>query len=524
MRADAPVPRQWAALAGVLALAIVMRWLGYTGFFGSDGITYLINAWRPLDGDWRVDDYVGANRFGVNLPMAAFGAVFGRTEFAAAAYALSCSAAEVLLVTWFSTRHFGLRVGVAAGVVMATLPNHVHFAGQMLADPPLALSISAAFVLFFEAERRHWTPGYFLAGVAAGLSFWIKPVTQFVYAVLLFYPLLVRRWDHRWLWMVVGMLLTMAANFVLFMVLTGDFWFLLEAIARRRRTGYLAAGMEAGSISTHPAVYLHYLFVKIYHTGLLAYAALIAGLLILRRRLPVSAVDGGAVPAVRFVLLWGLGLLTIMSLMPAGLDPLVWVPKQINYMTIFAAPLSVLAGLGLAALRRPWNHLALLGAAAVGIGFALLLQANTSVFTANSWRTLDYVREHPDKTVHVMSNATQAAKFESLLYGRDVQSRLGVAKDVVGSPSSQDRIVVIDPETFGWDSRRPFARLVDVPSCWVGIDTLRGNPRGAGVAFVRALRRAAQVLPGSVGRAADQRLERLSEPRPAQVYRVPAGC
>jgi len=68
-----------------------------TGVFGSDGVTYIATAFHLLDGDWTVSSYVGANRLGVNLPVAAFAQVFGRTVWDAALYSLLTSLGEVAL-------------------------------------------------------------------------------------------------------------------------------------------------------------------------------------------------------------------------------------------------------------------------------------------------------------------------------------------------------------------------------------------------------------------------------------------
>ena len=54
-----------SVFAAVMLVAIFCRWLGYTGYFGSDEVTYTDSAFRMVNGDWRLDGYVGANRLGV---------------------------------------------------------------------------------------------------------------------------------------------------------------------------------------------------------------------------------------------------------------------------------------------------------------------------------------------------------------------------------------------------------------------------------------------------------------------------
>ncbi|MCY7316788.1 MAG: phospholipid carrier-dependent glycosyltransferase [Rubrivivax sp.] len=510
-----------STLLGVVVVAAFVRWLGYTGFFGSDEVTYIASAFRVLDGDWTVDDYVGANRLGVNLPMAAFAALLGRNELGAAASSLLCSLGEVLLVTWVAWRMAGQRAALCAGLLMATLPTHVHFAGRIMADAPLALTITAAFVLFYEAEARRWSTGFFLAGVCAGLSFWIKPVTLFVFSVLLAYPLLVRRFDPRWLWMVAGLLFAMAINGLLYLALTGRFWFVFENMQERRQSGYLEAGAAAGEIHSDAADYLVFLFGKIYHTGLLGYLA-VAGALVLMRRRWSDHTKGAGQGAL--LACWGLGMLLLLSLLPVSLRPLILIPKQTNYMLMFLAPLCVLGGMALAQLKPVGAAVLLAVACGVGVVFALALQASVAVFTANSMATLQFARDHKETPLHVMSNAWRAALFEGLVSGGAATPVLSIEQALSEPARAAERLVVIDPETFAWDLSRPFPDAASVPACWQPVQTFQGQPTAVGVRFFQLLLAAAAALPPSPRAALLGPLQRLTQPRPAQLYRLPPGC
>lgn len=513
-----------AALTAVLVVAVFARWLAFTGFFGSDEVTYTGAAFRMLDGDWTVDQYVGANRLGVNFPVAGFAWLFGRNEGAAALYSLLSSLGEVSLVTYAAFRMFGSRAALFAGLLMATLPGHVHFAGRLMADAPLCLTITAAFVLFYEAEARQWTLGYFLAGVCAGLSFWVKPAAIFIFSVFVFYPLVARRIDWRWLWMPAGLLAAIAGNFLLFLALTGNFWFLVEAMAARSSSGYLEEAAAAGSKLDSPLIYLQYLFLKVYHTGLLGYLALAGavGLFLRRRTLP-----GGHLAA-SYAVFWACGLLLVLSVMVVRTNPLMFVPKQVNYMLIFMAPLCLLGGLALA--RLPTRLGAAVAALAAGLGlvFAVLLQGSVAVFTANSWGTVRHAQAHPEADVFVMSNAFRAAEYEALIGGGGPGPRVRHIAELVQTNQAEppagadraERFAVIDEESFSWDSDRPFRHPTDVPSCWVAVGVIQPEMHGIGVTALQAAATLTAGVPG-VG----DRLQRMSHPRPARVYRVPTqGC
>ncbi len=520
-------------LLAVLLAALGLRLLAYTGFFGSDEVTYVESAYKLLDGDWRVDDYVGANRMGVNLPMAGFAALFGRTEAAAAAWSLLCSLAEVGVVAWVGRWMVGTRAALLAALLMATLPVHVHFAGRIMADAPLALLVTLSFALFYVAEQRRSLAVQLLAGVCAGLSFWVKPVTLFIFGVLLLYPLVVRRVEWRWAGYALGMALALAANGLLMWGLTGNFWFVIDAMRARSESGYLEETALAQQSSHAAGLYAQYLFVKIHQTGLLGYLAA-AGLAVLvwhRRKAAAGevsreAVPGSAIPsdAVRYLLLWALGLVLLLSLLVVSLRPLMLIPKQVNYMLLFAAPLCLLGGVALAALPRLWRRVTAATAAALGALLALLLQGSVAVFTANSLGTVQLAATQDDKAYFVMSNAYRAAVFERWVGRTDVTAHVfPMGQAVQRADDGRARWAVVDAQTFSWDGARPFASPDAVPACWQAAGTVQPVYRGVGVPLLRGLAAVADNLPAPVGPALVQRLGQVAEARPARLYLLPAG-
>ena len=516
------------AMAWVLLFAVLARALGYTGYFGSDEVTYTEQAFKLLDRDWTVSEYVGANRLGVNFPVAFFALLFGRNEFGGAIYSLLSSVVEVGLVTWVAYRMFGKATAVFAGLLLASLPTHIHFAGRLMADAPLCLTVTAAFVLFFEGEVRRSSVAYFSAGLFIGLSFWIKPpVTVFVAAVFLTYPLAVRRLDLRWSWVFAGAAIGVALNCLAFWLMTGNFWYIIEVTRARQASGYLEAGVAAGDMTTNADYYLWYLFGRIYHTGLLGYLALLGLVLAWRARDSLSAPVGFGL---QYASLWALGLVVILSLSPVSLNPVILVFKQTNYILIFVAPLCLLAGWGLSRLPIRWATVIAAVCVSAGLVFAALLQGSIALFTANSWATLQYVQAKPGVTFYVMSNALRAARFQKLTQGADLEPRLRPIKELIlprpgsvqpAAAAPGEVFAVVDEQSFSWDGSRPFARPGDVPVCWVEIDRLHGSPEGLGVALLRTL----VAVPGLSGSSIGARLQQLASPLPARVYRLPAaGC
>src|SRR5204863_6272166 len=92
----------WSGLFATIVLAIAARLLFFTGFFGSDEVTYTKVALNIANGVWRVSDYIGSLRYGANLPSAFFLSVLGPSEFSANLWPLLCSVGEVVLVFVFA--------------------------------------------------------------------------------------------------------------------------------------------------------------------------------------------------------------------------------------------------------------------------------------------------------------------------------------------------------------------------------------------------------------------------------------
>ena len=532
---DAPAPgvdlgrwsgSDWQLWLVVMASGLVLRLVFYTGYFGSDEVTYTLAAFNLLHDNWAVAAYVGSNRYGINLPVAGFAALFGQNEFAAALYSLVCSLAEVSLIFHFGRQMLGRRAGFSAAAVLAFMPIHVHSAGRLMADAPLALAITASFLFFWAGEARNRSVAFAWAGLAAGLAFWVKPHAMLYLGVFLTYPILFRRWNWKWAWMLAAFAAVVLANNCLFWALTGNPFFLLEAIHARQTSGYLESGTASGSITDHPLYYLVYFFGRIYHTWLAAYLAVVAVALWLKvggRGTVSRALE------IRYLVWWAFGLVLLFSLFLVSWRPLLFIPKQTNYMLMFAAPLSLLAGHALAQLSgaRFWAATALmLVPSAVLAG---MQQNSVRVFTANSNAALDFARSHAESEVFVNTNAFRAATFNNLVRPNAPIINIRFIGDLKSAQSDHgpgrtrtQRYAIIDTETLSWGTDEPITSIAAVPACWARVGALRPSGTGSGTSMLQAFRPVAAMLPSGLRDMATRKLEDLTRPAPAYVFEVPA--
>lgn len=516
-------PADTAGLVLLLLLASGLRWLFFTGFYGSDEVTYLESAVGVLDGSWPPSDYIGSLRYGVNIPMAAFMQLFGVSELAAGLWGLCTSVGEVALVFVAARLFWGRPASWLAALCLALMPLHVHFAGRLMADAPLAFFLTLLFVSTWMAEQRGQRVAYLAAGLALGSLYWLKDAVFFLSLPMLgLYVLLFRRWHWRWLWMALGALLVVLASCTLMWKVHGDFFHLYTV--GQRSLGRLGPGS-----STAPGYYLGYLLLDIRHTFLLFFLALGGVLLMLRdaagRRGLLARPEG-------FVLLWAGGFLVALSLLKL---------RQVNYMLIFAAPLALLAGYFLAQLRpvaqRALLSLLLLG----GLVLSAFEQQAVQAFVANSRATVTFAQAHPQALVFASTGATRADTYDRLLASQPLpapplQSLTRLNEVLAGDIAPQwpgpgsaisEAYAVMDPQTMGWGHRENSnwePRLASTClSRAAGVD-FTPAPMGSGRHVVDATLALARGLPEALSRPITAKLLATLRPRPATVFRVQLPC
>ncbi len=523
-------PLDWLCLAAVIAVATAMRLVFYTGFFGSDEVVYVQTAAHIASGDWQASDYIGATRYGMNLPVALAIHLGGLSETSANLWPFLCSIGEVALVFVIARWLWNTRAAVLSAGLLALLPLHVHFAGRMMADPPLALflTLSVALLLRLSQSGSLWTA--LAAGLAWGGVFWVKESVALLYVPIFFIlGLYLFRFNGRWRWIVTGIGLALAANCGLMAYVAGNpfhvFAVMKGAVAK-------VIGLP---LHTSPGFYLRYLFLDIRHTFLLGYLAaaamLLYGVQFFRTR--------QTAPGTQFVFLWVVLLVGMFSLAVVSFSPIKLVMKQTNYMLIFSGPLALLAGWFLASLpSRIFAPVATL-AVSGSVLLAALEQQAVTVFTANSKAAYAFLRHHPSLYLLGTTNNERAVLFYALMQDRtDLHDRAQSLGEMPTSPASPDTptnwaaqaaagnvYAVLDLQNVDW-GRSPgsIRRLADVPACWVPVATLTPDNLGSGHWMVQGLFNLGALLPAGLQRTYNTALQPVTRPAPAYLFRVASLC
>lgn len=428
-----PAMSRWAVLTAVLILAFGLRVVFFTGLTGSDDTVYVTRGLETARGLWLPSQYVGDLRYGVNLPIAAFVTLFGANLVSVHAWAMLCSLGEITLVFLLGLRVWGLRAAGLAALVMAVTPLHVHAGGRMLADAPLAMFITLAFVAFYFAERGRVLL-YGVAGLAIGLSWWIKPHAIIFAAAFPLYAVLTGRWRQQWFWVALGAAVAIALEWAMFGAKFGDPLYAVHAMLDGINSDYVQKDSPWGdSAAFH---YFRQMFLDGRDLALAPAFALLAVIAMLRSRSARDLTGGG------YVLLWGLSLLALFSFTPFSFSPFKLIPKQDNYALMFFAPIALLAGFRLSLLRpNVLRWVAVLAVTLLGMALAALPQYQARLTQVTLRPVIAYAVAHPNVPVYLPRLALNLMHAERLLLGetelppnarplRDVMPAVGNPREV----------------------------------------------------------------------------------------------
>lgn len=509
---EEPRNRQWMTLVLLLLFGLSLRLIFYSGFFGSDEVTYTERAVAWLLGDRSIPEYVGANRLGITLPVAAIMSVFGRSEFTANLWSLSCALGELLLVWLIGMRLGGRSLAIAATLLLALTPLHVHYSGRLHADTPVSffMTLSAAAVLL---GRNDKLLGAMISGVAAGFVFWIKPpVVIFSFVIVILMALKRKTTAHYLVWGA-GAALVVAMNLAMMWIYAGDPFFVLKAMSKR-----LDLFVDMRDLDRRPHAYPVWLLADMRFTWLLGWFALLG--------MVTGCRDANLRPMAINIMTWLIGLVLIFSLWPASLKPFDFIFKQSNYLTMFLAPAALGGGLLISRLRPVTRIVVMTIYGIGGLFLSALLQADIQTFTANARSVPDFIKQEPDATYYVGMVGQMAVDFDNALAARDRSelTRQNVKALVEASSATREvkAIMVLDPISGPHRRDPPLSEISPDMTCWKSVGSIQPSELSTfarlAVWFVRA---ALKSLPVSTLRA---KLDSFMLLEPASVLKLDAQC
>ncbi|MFT5643464.1 MAG: 4-amino-4-deoxy-L-arabinose transferase-like glycosyltransferase [Janthinobacterium sp.] len=519
--------REWLLLAALLTAAVGIRFLFLNGVFGSDDLVYLSRAVQISEGDWASANYSGSLRYGFNIPAGLLIHWFGINLNAAILWPLLCSIAEIAAVYLLALSLWGRRAALYAALILLAMPLHVAVATRIHADSVVSFFLTLSFVLFYFAEKYRSFALYFFTGIAMGLVFWSKEGAVVTLLAFFIYPLIWRKFEPRWALVIGGGLVMLCAHFALMAFVAGDplhaFKVVMHHLNQSHVQGANVLDDKAWYFEDDAWYYFKYLLIDIKHvwlSGLIVTAALCA--IFLRRR-PLATAERG----VYYVAFWLLSLLVVLSFMPVSLAPLKLVMKQPNYLTLLLAPMALIAGFQLARLARGPRLVLLIVTLAGGLLLAGLEQQAWRVFTSNSKAGVAFAVANPGVQIIGSINNQNMAGVYSIL---NQDPALGRQFHLIGemphrAQKKEDHrapavaaFAILDGETMDWGNNAVTVR--QPPACWEKVRRLSPLGFGPGRQMTDMLANVSAWLPASMQERLQSRIETLSEPRAAILYRV----
>jgi 4-amino-4-deoxy-L-arabinose transferase-like glycosyltransferase len=510
----------FAILIALIVSAAAIRLAFMNGPFGSDDLTYLERAIEISKGIWSSANYNGALRYGFNIPAGLAIYLFGINVFAANLWPLLCSVAEIALV-YITARHiWGRHAAMCAALVLILIPLHVGVATRIHADPVVAFFLTLSFVLFYFAEqaRNRWL--YFSTGLAMGLVFWTKEIAVVTVFSFLFYPLIWRRAERKWLYVIGGGFTMLVGHLILMYFVSGDPFHAFKVVL-----GQLTRGFIQGGTPSEDGVwyYFRYLFLDIKHTWLSGIVAAIAVVVVAHRWFKTKKIDAGTL----YVWFWLVTLVGILSFMPVSISPIKFVMKQSNYLTLFLAPLALLAGYQISRLSTVPAMSLLAVMLGGGLFLSALGQQDYRVFTSNSRAVVEFARANPQSAIVGSVNNDNIATIYSYLYhdpglatrvGDMASMRQPAPTHNANRNSATKDYAIRDRETMQWGSGA--VNLEKAPRCWEEVKVLTPTGFGLGLNFLKLIVAFIDTLPERIQDRLKPPFERLLKPSPATVYRV----
>jgi hypothetical protein len=509
----------WLTLTFLLVASFAIRMLFFNGLFGSDDTVYLGRSIDVANGVWNGANYNGSLRYGFFIPEGLLLRVFGINEFTANLWTLFCSLAEILVVYLFAFQLWDRRTALFVGLVMASFPLHIALATRIHADSVVCFFITLVFFLFYFGEKLNSRSAYLFCGISMGLVFWTKELAIITILPFFLYPLLFRRINGNWIYVVIGGVSLLLLHFAFMQWIAGDPLHLLKVVTGQVNRNFV----EAGQGDDSAWYYFKYLFFDIRHTWIAPFFIFPFIFLAVRGSLGSSINCYGDL----YVLFWLASLLVFLSFTPVSFHPLRLAMKQSNYLSIFLAPIAMISGRQIANLPK-WASLSVISVVVMGgVGLGALQQADYRVFTSNSKAAVQFSEAHPHAWILGTENNARIAQEYSNLMGSDNLSQLfytfdfkfaqGDATSMI-SQKGDDGYLIVDQQTMYWAN--PMAKLSYPLACWREVDRLTPTGFGAGKYVVDWLIAMVQYLPVPLRQKLTPPLQALSQPKPAIVYRV----
>jgi hypothetical protein len=363
--------RDWSgvALAGIVGLGLLLRWVSFHGFSGSDDRAYAELAHALATGSYPAfdaDASVFQNRIGLVAPVAGLIHAFGTSEWVFVLYPFAISTASILLAFLFGRALFGTAAGLVAGAMIACLPIEMSMATELVPDLAATFWANVGVFAVWRATQAGAVRRALALGALAGLCFgvaWLHKLSIAYLAPFVGGVLLVECWRRPRLGAAAlagtaaASLGVLVAESLAYAALSGEAAFRFASLSRNFERTQVYWFVEGGRFGWESGHYTEALLQRLFVRGPeriflsrayahLPLAALLVSLIALRMRERRLAFCG----------LWFGSLLLLFNFATTSLEyykPLVLFQR---YLYPLVLPAALLTSGWLVSLRRGGRH------------------------------------------------------------------------------------------------------------------------------------------------------------------------
>jgi len=434
-------------LAGFLRI-----WLS-SGAGGSDGVVYVTEAYKFILGTYEAPTYIAQLRIGTILPIALTFKLFGVNSYTMFMWPLMASLINIVVIYLIAFQLFGRRIALFASLCASFFPLDVRMGGVSLTETSLILMLSFSvlfYLLAFKSEdQRKKVTLYLLTGLFVGLGALNKHPAIMILFFFAIHSILNKNSVLNFLYILLGGFVVFIFENIYLYFVSGDFLFLYHMFAK-----VMDVNRQSKFIHDNLMCYPYYMLISLQYVGLYFYLAL-SGMLyfFLNKKKEQTDVTG-----IKFVLTWGFSLIGIMTFLPISISPLIFLPKQTNYMMMFCVPFIILSGYSLSLIRgKKWIYASIVILCLTSV-FCAYFQRNASKsHSHNTQAAFEHIAKHPDSVLitgefntHycMIYNMLNEQKIEYKFFDEIINGKIDKALYKYQKKSGDDQQLMDDIRTY----------------------------------------------------------------------------
>ena len=250
-------------LALILAFALALRLLFFTGIGASDSLAYAELSYN-FGNPEKIShgDLFLSSRIGLFFPVNLLYGIFGVNEFSSNILVLLISLASIVLIYKFGKLLFNEKAGLLSALLMSFFPMDVVFSTRLLSDIPSAFfaALSVYFFLRSEKIKRKAKSGFYclFSGLALGAAYLIREMSLLMGLFFIVYVVYKRKIRMEYFFMALGFVLMLSLEFLYFLSLTGNPFFRYMSISTEINTIVETDNYGRGSL---PFSLFHYPYI-----------------------------------------------------------------------------------------------------------------------------------------------------------------------------------------------------------------------------------------------------------------------